>query len=249
MQLLRRTTRSVGVTEAGQAFYAQASQATLACRAAYDTIALQAPVARGLVRVTAPSTWGRRVVAPLLAEFFVAHPHVQVQLLLLDRPVDLADEGFDLALRLAARPPDGMVAKPLKAPEFVLCAAPGAHAAKVPADLANLPCLRYGEGDRDLPWRFKSPDGSACAVKVAGPLMVNSAEALREAVLQGTGIALLPTWLVGEDLKAKRLRRLLPRWQAAAPIAGRPWLMWLPDRMLPLKTRALAAHLADRLAD
>ena len=247
-QLLRRTTRSLGLTEAGRALYGSASEALAMCRDAEGVLSELSDDARGLLRVTAPMTWGRTCLVPLLPGFLAAHPHVQVQLVLVDRPVDLAEEAYDLAIRLTREPPEGMVARRLAPIDYVLCASAQSRVnVRTPSELAATPCLRYGEGDAHSPWRFRSGDGRVQQVKVQGPLMLNSSEALRDAVRAGLGVALLPRYLVTEMLRAHELRALLPAWTPLAPITSQPHILWLRDRHHPPKTRVFLDHVLAHL--
>jgi len=247
-QLLRRTTRSFGLTEAGRALHGSASQALSMCRDAEGVLSELTDEARGLLRITAPVTWGRTCLAPLLPGFLAANPQVQVQLVLLDRPVDLAEEAYDLAIRLTRELPEGMVARRLAPIDYVLCTSAQAPLKlRAPSELAATPCLRYGEGDALGPWRFRSVGGRVQQVKVQGPLMVNSSEALRDAVRAGLGVALLPRYLVKEMLRARELRVLLPAWTPLAPIVSEPHILWLRDRHQPPKTRVFLDHVLAHL--
>ena len=120
VQLLRRTTRSLSPTAAGQTLYDRTAEAISLCRSAGGEVAslLQRPM--GLLRVTAPMTLGRLVVAPALPAFLEAYPEMRVQLVLLDRSVDLAEEGFDIAIRTTRELPAGAVARPLGSTAYLL---------------------------------------------------------------------------------------------------------------------------------
>lgn len=246
MQLLRRTTRSLSLTEAGRALYDRAAQAVALCHDASGAVAELTERPNGLLRVTAPVTFGRLRIAPLLSPFLAAHPQVQVQLVLLDRPVDLADEGFDVAIRLTRTLPADVVARRLASVRYVLCAAKGAFARsrlpRTPEELAGVPCLRYGGGETGSVWCFDDGEGNR-RVRVSGPLWVNNSEALRDAVLAGTGVALLPDFVVEQDLREGRLRRLLHTWTPRAPFGTEACAVWLPDRHMPPKMRAFVDFL------
>lgn len=249
-QLLRRTTRSVGLTEAGREYYGRAAAALGLLKDAHGVLAGLNEQPRGLLRVTSPVTFGRRCIAPLVPEFLRLHPQIQLQLALMDRPVDLAEEGFDVAVRISRDMPDGAVARKLQDIGYVLCGEAGAWPARrrprEPGALAGVACLRYGEGEAAATWQFDGPEGLR-RVRVQGPLLVNNSELLRDAVLQGLGIALLPDFVVAEDLEAKRLVRLLPRWKPRPPFGTSAQLVWLPARQLPPKTRVFVDFLLERL--
>ncbi len=241
VQLLRRTTRSVGLTEAGREYYSRVAEAIGLLKDAQGVLANLSEEPRGLLRVTSPITFGRRRIAPLVPEFLRRYPQLQLQLVLMDRPADLAEEGFDVAVRIGSDMPNGAVARKLTDIEYVLCGAASAWPARrrprEPGALAGVPCLRYGDGEGASTWQFTSGEGTR-RIRVRGPLLVNNSELLRDAVLQGVGIALLPDFVVAEDLEARRLVRLLPRWKPRPPFGTAAHLVWLPARHLPPKTRA-----------
>jgi DNA-binding transcriptional LysR family regulator len=246
VQLLRRTTRSLSLTEAGRAYYDRASHAVALCRDAHVAVSEHAGAPAGLLRVTAPVTFGRSRLMPQLPEFLRRYPDIRLQVVLLDRPVDLAEEGFDLGVRLTRRLSGDLIARELGSFGYVLCASPSyfkevAHP-ETPADLARLNCLRYGEGETRSVWRFDRRRASQ-RVRVRGSLMVNNSEALRAAVLEGVGLALLPDFLVAEDLRAGRLESVLPRWTPQAPFGTKVFAVWLRDRHPPPTLRAFIDYL------
>lgn len=256
VQLLRRTTRSLSPTAAGQTLYDRTAEAIALCRSAGGEVASLLRRPMGLLRVTAPMTLGRLVVAPALPAFLEAYPEMRVQLVLLDRSVDLAEEGFDIAIRTTRELPAGAVARPLGSTAYLLCAAPG-YLARVaapasPEDLAALNCLRYGEGETHQLWRFDAGNGSdndgPRGVRVNGNLLVNSSESLRDAVRQGLGVALLPDFVVDEDLRRGTIVRLLPGWTVRPPFGPTISAVWLPDRHLPPKMRVFVDFMVERLS-
>jgi DNA-binding transcriptional LysR family regulator len=250
VQLLRRTTRSLSLTEAGRAFYDRASHAVALCREAQVAVSEHTGQPAGLLRVTAPVTFGRSRVLPLMPKFLRRHPGVRLQLVLLDRPVDLAEEGFDIAVRLTQRLSGDLVARELGSFTYVLCASPGyftgASRPETPADLAHLNCLRYGEGETRSVWRFHGRKGSH-RVRVSGTLLVNNSEALHAAVREKVGLALLPDYLVADDLRSGRLERVLPRWTPSAPFGTKISAVWLRDRHPPPALRVFVDYLLEQL--
>lgn len=250
-QLLRRTTRSMGMTEAGQRYHERVSAALALMREAQGALGDAEPGPTGLLRVTAPLSFGRRCIEPHLPEFLRQHPGLQLQLVLLDRPVDLAEEGFDLALRIGTPLPAGAVARKLAEFRYRLCGAadalPPRRRPRDPEALAGLACLRYGDGETSSTWQFRGAAGVR-RVRIGGPLQVNSSESLRAMVLAGLGVALLPDFLVADDLQAGRLVELLPGWTPRPPFGTTVHLLRLPSRYTPAKVRAFTSFLAGRLA-
>jgi len=250
VQLLRRTTRRLSLTDAGQVFYDRATHAVALAREAQHAVLALTESPRGLLRVTAPLSFGRLRVVPLLPGFLRAYPDLRVQVVLLDRPVDLANEGFDLAIRLTRTLPADVIARKLAPIGYLLCAAAGyftrATLPRVPEDLLRVNCLRYGEGETSARWHLEGPEGRR-SVLADGNLRVNNSEALRAAMLDGLGVALLPDYVVADDLRARRAVRVLPAWAPRAPFGTSAYAVWLPDRHLPAKLRAFIDFLREHL--
>lgn len=226
--LVQRTTRSVRLTEAGQrlvdgvrAPFEQISQSFAGVR---DL----ASVPTGLLRVTAPVAFARQQLVPRLDEFLRAHDQIRLELDLSDRLSSLAMEGFDLAIRHTAAPPDTHVAWKLCETRSVLVASRGylrkRGIPKVPADLAAHACLHYPRAQEAPAWHFeqrKAKGGSAqrVTVPVSGPFAANNSEALRDAAVSGLGIALLPDFSAQAALQAGRLVEVLPQWRPVGAFA------------------------------
>ncbi len=214
VRLLERTTRKLSVTEAGARYYARSSQILADVEDAEREAAQATVVPRGTLRVSAPHAFATMHIAPYLAEFRERFPEVTLEMTLSDRFVDLLDEGFDLAIRVAdGLPESSLVARRLAACRFVVCGAPAYFARhgepRVPDDLANHPCLGYTLSAREHSWVFVCPHDQRHVVNVTGPLRSNSGDLLREAAVGGAGVMLLPTFYVGEDLERGRLRPVL----------------------------------------
>lgn len=250
VRLLNRSTRSLSMTEAGRAVHARAVQSLALLEEARNQVANLSEAPRGVLRVTTSVAFGRLCLAPLLPEFLAAYPDVKVQLTLLDRVTDLAEEGFDLAVRLTRSPPDFVVAKPLMQIDYVVCAAPDyLHGRRVetPQDLAALNCIYYGYSDFDNAWVFQR-EGRREAVRVEGNVVANSSEVVRDLLLAGVGVGLVARYAVDEPLRQGQLRALLNDWEAIGPFGRTAFAIWLPQRHLPPKIRVFVDFLADRLA-
>lgn len=253
--LVARTTRSVRLTEAGarlvedtEASFAQITRSLAETRDA-------AGQPRGLLRITAPVALGRQHVAPQLGAFLRLYPEIRIELDLSDRLAALTQEGFDLAIRHTSAPPDTHVAVKLCASRALLLASPAylkrhgapAHPAELGAH-ACLPYLRPGPAQ----WLFEqrgARGGERIKVQVQGPLRAANSEVLREAALDGLGIALLPDFSVSGALAAGRLRELLPDWRPAgffgdAIYAIHPW-----SSSAPRPVRLFIEHMRQAFAD
>ena len=241
VRLLHRTTRSLSLTESGRMLYERATLSLALAEEARAAVAQLSVAPRGTLRITASVAFGKLCVAPLVPTFLARYPDVRVHLSLLDRFVDLADEGFDLAIRLARTLPEGVVAKKLRPIHYVVCASPaylkGQKRIREPAELVRHNCLYYGTGDFGDTWTFEGANGRQ-SVRVAGRFVVNSSEVIRESVLAGLGIGLLPTFAVQDDIAQARLTRVLAGWRPQGPFGSAAYAVWLPDKYLPPKVRA-----------
>jgi len=152
-------------------------------------------------------------LAPALGDFLVRYPDVTVDIAMNDRFVDLVEEGFDVAVRIATLPDSSLIARRLAPARRVICASPqylrARGAPQVPDDLRAHDCLFYSNLPSARDWRFVAPNGSALPVTVAGRLSANSGDVLRVAALHGLGLANLPTFIVGPDLQSGALASVL----------------------------------------
>lgn len=250
LRLLQRSTRAMSLTEAGQQLYARAAQAVALIDEARQLAGGLGDAPRGRLRVTASVTFGKLCLAPLLPEFLARYPEIRVELALLDRFVDLVDEGYDLALRLTRQPPPLVVARPLLPIGYRLCASPDylrGRRIEHPDDLAGLNGLAYhGRDGDDAPWQFRRGDES-CGVRVGGNCRVNNSEVVRDLLLAGVGVGLVWDYAVAREIAAGRLVALLPEWTPQGPFGQTAYALWLPQAQLPRKIRVFVDFLAERL--
>ncbi|WP_101050289.1 LysR family transcriptional regulator [Macromonas nakdongensis] len=254
--LVQRTTRSVRLTEAGQRLVDRTRPSFDQIAHAWSETSDQADEPRGLLRVTAPVALARQQIVPLLPAFLQRHPGIRMQLDLSDRLSALATEGFDLAIRHTARPPDTHVAWRLCATQSVLVAA-GAylqrHAApQQPEDLVAHNCLHYPRAHETPAWHFEALGGARAGERltlpVAGSLAANNSEALRDAALGGLGIALLPDFTAREALLNGRLVRVLPQWKSVGAFAEDLYALRPYTPYVPRAVTVLVAYLREALA-
>lgn len=248
-KLLRRTTRSISVTQAGEVLYDRAREAFGLLEHAGGELSELAQEPSGRLRVTAPVTYGRTRIVPRLPAFLKRYPLVELQLVLLDRPVDLASEGFDIAIRLVPKIPGDLIARPLGQARYRLVAKPGLFSRgtspKDPSDLRRVNCLRYEATEALSTWQFVR-HGTTTKVRVTGNVVVNNSDALRELAVQGMGVAVLPDFVADADLKRGRLEEVLSGWRVTPPFAADAHIVWLPDRYLTPKMRAFIDFLVER---
>jgi len=235
VRLLQRTTRQLALTEAGQGFYERVVGILAAIEEAEAWASQGSATARGLLKVTAPTSFGRLHIAPHLNRFLNVNPDVTVDLTLSDAFSDIVGEGFDLAIRIADLMDSSLIAKRLAPAHRVLCASPAYLAREgVPASLAELQshAMLIHNGSE---WRLEGPDGLE-TVRVMSRLRTNSSEVVREAVLAGSGIALRSTWDVGPELKSGALVRVLPEYASSRRVAV--YAVYPSRRHLEQKLRA-----------
>lgn len=227
--LVQRTTRSVRLTEAGQRLVDQTRAAFEQISQSFAQVRDLAEAPQGLLRVTAPVALARQQIVPLLPDFLRQYPQVRIELNLSDRLSSLATEGFDLAIRHTAHPPDTHVAVQLCATRSVLVASKAylrrAGTPQQPADLAAHNCLHYPRPQERPAWTFE-PQGRTgsrerMTVQVSGSLAANNSEALRDAALSHLGIALLPDFSAQAALQAGKLVEVLPGWAPVGSFADR----------------------------
>jgi len=245
-RLLHRTTRRVALTEAGESFFVQCTRILEDMETARSGTKQEAPV-RGSMRITAPVVFGSTRLGPLVVDFLQRHPELTLNVELSDRLVDLIEEGYDLAIRTAPTNVNGLVAWPLMALDYVLCAAPSyleRHGTpSEPADLSEHHCITGTESSAPT-WIFRGPQGDA-DVPIYGRLQVNNALLRRATARAGAGVLLCPEYLVADDISNGRLVRLLPDHK---PGGSTLHAVSPSYRANSPKVRSLVNHLTARLA-
>lgn len=244
-RLLQRTTRQIALTEAGRGFHERVLAILASVDDAENWVSQRASLARGPLRVSAPTTFGRLHVAPHLVRFLEKYPGISLDLSLSDSFVDLVGEGIDVAIRIADLADTSLVARKLAPNHRVLCAAP-AYLEKhgTPTALADLTRHKLLVHNADH-WRLEGPEG-AVSVPVHSALATNSSEVIREAVIAGLGIALRSTWDVGPELKSGKLKIVLPLYRASRRVAI--YAVYPSRRHLPQRSRVFIDFLLDLYA-
>jgi len=252
--LVRRTTRSVRLTEAGQRLVDSTRAAFDEIERSFSGVKDLAAAPRGVLRVTAPVALGRQQIVPLIPAFLKLYPEVRVELELSDRLVSLAQEGFDLAIRHVAVVPDTHVAWTLCETRSLLVASRAylrrRGVPQAPADLTDHDCLHYLRGGDTPTWSFEPAKGRGgrVAVAVKGAFAANNSEALREMALAGAGIALVPDFSAHRDVAAGRLVEVLPAWRPVGAFGGQLYAIRPYSPHVPRTVQALVSYLREGLA-
>lgn len=212
-RLLHRTTRVVKPTAAGERFAAACRRILAELEAATAEAAGETTAPRGLLVVTAPLVFGARILRPLLDGFLDAEPAVRARLLLQDRPVDLVEDGIDLALRIAHLPDSGLIATRVGEVRRLVCAAPAYLARRpppaVPAELAGHDCILPTGAATAARWLFDPPGQAAETVRLQPRLAVDSSEAAIAAAVEGHGITRILSYQAEREIADGRLVVLL----------------------------------------
>lgn len=246
-QLLNRTTRRLALTEAGQAYYERARRILDDLHDADLAVSRHQAVPRGTLRINAPMAFGTLDMARWLPGFMACYPELKVDLVCNDRFVDLIEEGFDVAVRLARDMPDSsLMARKLATTDTMLVASPAylkrCGVPRKPEDLAQHNCLTYTLVARPNEWIFASPDAGDVTVTVSGSFQSNTGIALRSAALAGVGIATTASFIVHDDFKRGDLVPVLPAYRM------RPrdiYAVYPHNRHLSPKVRAFVDYACD----
>ncbi len=249
VRLLHRTTRRLSLTEEGQVFYARSKELLSGVAEAEAEITSRSVNASGLLRINAPVTFGILHLAPLWGAFRSRYPNVSLDVTLADRVVDLVEEGYDMAIRIATLPSSTLISKRLASTRVVLCASPQylqAHGVpQHPAELSQHAVMAYSYWSGGDEWRFDGPQGPV-SVMTQPCLRTNSGDTCRAAALAHQGIILQPTFLVGADLAAGRLVELMPDYHSTELGV---YAIYPSRKHVPPKVRALVDFLASHFSD
>jgi DNA-binding transcriptional LysR family regulator len=207
VRLLNRSTRRISLTEVGQAYYERCLQILADVEDAENVAQALQSTPRGTLRLNA-SVAIPPFLAPAIAEFTSLYPDVSITMAMTDRMVDLVEEGFDLAIRTFATPDSSLIVRRIATYRLLVVGSPEYLAKhgmpQQPSDLVNHNCLLYSYAPKHSEWSFASPEGEQ-KIAVSGNLHSNSANALRLAAVHGQGLAMLPSFLLADEIKSGRL--------------------------------------------
>lgn len=247
VRLLVRNTRKLAVTDLGDEFYQRATRILGEIEDAEQAMSSRRADPRGLLRVSAPMSFGMIHLSPLVAAFLRANPEVRVDMELSDRVVDVVGEGFDMALRIGTLADSTLIAQKLAELRMVTCCSPAYRNERrppvAPGDLERHACLLYGQEGR-TGWEY-IVDGSRLTIEVSGPLRANNGEVIREAAIAGVGIAHLPEFIVAEALASGKLVEMLADF-VSPPLTL--YAVYPQHRQTSVTIRAFTLFLRERFA-
>jgi DNA-binding transcriptional LysR family regulator len=244
-RLLNRTTRRLSLTEAGSELYGRSVRALAEIENAELEVARFQTEPRGLLRVSAPMSFSILHLGPAIQEFLTRFPGVTLELNLDDRQVDLVEEGFDVAVRIGRLQDSNLIARKIAPCRQVLCASPAYLAQRGeperPEDLLEHSCILYSLLSAPREWRLEGPEGELHTVPINGSIQSNNGLVNRAAALAGSGIVLLPTFYLGEQLRSGTLKPVLCKFK---PQELAVYAVYPERRNLMPKVRAFVDFLA-----
>lgn len=252
IRLFHRTTRRLTATEEGQIYLQRMAPLIEEMRAAEEAASGHQTRPEGVLKMTASVAFATHMLVPRLPEFQTMYPDITVDLHCSDANLDLVENGIDLAIRLAPAPKGDLISTRLVRTRYRVVASPaylrGREIGPDPRVLSSLACLRFSLPNFDDQWQFQKGGADAFSVVVRGGLMASNALALRQAALSGMGVALLPDWLVDQDVKAGRLSQLFTDYQSTATdFETSAWGLYPSRAYLPRKVKAMLEFLRTQL--
>ena len=247
LTLFHRTTRRVTLSTAGQDLLPEAQAMVAAAAAAIEGAREERGELAGPIRLTAPMSFGIRALGGPLADFTAAHPDVTLDLVLSDDQCDIIADGYDLALRIAELPDSALLTRTVAPVPTAVVASPAYLARhgtpRHPLDLGLHRLLGYGHHRRVVPLRF-ARGGETATIAPGGPLLANNGDVMVPLLVAGQGLAMLPEFIVADELADGRLVRVLTDWDLPAI---RLQIVMPPSRRRPARVNALVEHLAAAL--
>ena len=246
VRLINRSTRKLNATPVGLAYYERVRRILDDVDEAEQLVTRQSSTPRGLLRLSAPMSFGTLHLSPLLPGFLQRYPDVSIELDLSDRVIDLLDEGYDMTVRIGVLDDSTLVARQIAPLETVTCCSPDylrrRGAPQIPSDVRAHDCLLYGHG-KAVEWSYWI-DGQIERIGVRGRLRVNNGELVRDAAIAGLGLAMLPTFIVGTALEAGTLVRVLRDYELPS---ARVFAVYPQHRQANVLVRLLIDYLKESL--
>lgn len=251
-RLFQRTTRKLAPTEAGNSYFLQVEGLVGAFVQAGEQALdlLNQPV--GTLRVSACTSFGEKILAPLLPELTQKYPKLSLDLILADHQIDIVEQRIDLAIRFGPKPKDEYVCTELAPRKFIVCASPSYSRIKEvtndPTCLKNLDCLRFSTtGYRDS-WKFRSPNTTELSIPISGNLIISHGMTMTACTVSGLGIAMIPDWLCKDEIADGRLINLFPEYECAiTDFNTSAWIVYPNRDYMPLKLQLFIDFLRKKI--
>lgn len=252
VRLFQRTTRQLSATEAGITYFHRIEPLVEEMQHAVDLVKEVSGQPKGTLRVTASVSFGLKCITPLLAEFQTLYPDLSLDLLLTDSRVDLLSERIDLAIRLGALEDSTLIVQKLISTHYLVCASPDylkrSGQLNQPEDIVQHNCLLFPLSGFREQWLFRHNQGKITEIPVNGSTMISNAIGLQQCAIAGMGLALLPKWLINEDLEAGTLINVFPNYDVTATdFQTSAWLVYPSRNYVPLKVRVFIDFLKNHL--
>lgn len=248
--LFSRSTRRVSLTPAGEAFLEHARRALSEVSTGQERLHAMRSELTGLIRMTAPVSWGQQVLSRMLPEFLRLHPSIEVELHLDDQIIDLAEKRFDLALRWSGKSRTGLRPIPIMKVGWLLAATPQYlntyGRPKTPADLTAHSCMAYWKQRSDEVWTLENTLLQKSHVRVKSRYHVDNADSVAYAALAGLGIALLPDYLCAQPLQNGQLEAVLVDWLPKTKYGPYITVLGTPERMALARNQTMVQFLRSQ---
>jgi len=249
VQLLKRTTRRVSLTEAGQLFYQRCQRILADLEDSERAVASEHREIQGLIRIATPLSFGLRHLSPVLDEFLSQHPALRVDLNLNDSMINLMAEDIDLGIRIGKLQDSSMMARRLASINLLVCASPAYLAEfgepQTPEALAQHQGLDYSNVPEGQLWQFKDSSGKTSAVKLSYRMRANNGDVLLKAAIDGLGVLVTPSFIAHEAIRSRQLKPILCDYSIGS---SNIYAIYPAQRHLPHRVRALIDFLAQRFA-
>lgn len=247
VRLLHRTTRKLSLTDEGQVFFLRSKELLSELNNAELEITSRNVIASGLIRINAPVTFGIKHLSPLWGQFLNRYPEIKLDITLADRIVDLVEEGYDVAIRVASLPNSTLISKKLSSTRLILCASPAylnkSGTPQHPHELTHHSIIAYSHFSTKDEWYFNGPEGQV-SVKTNPRIHSNNGDTCRSVALKGLGIILQPSFLISEDIQSGALIELMPQYRS---IELGIYAIYASRKHLAPKIRVLIDFLAENL--
>lgn len=253
IRLFQRTTRQLSATEAGTAYFERIAPLIEEIQEAHHIAGDLSGQPRGELRVTTSVSFGMKCIVPLLPRIASIYPELTIDFLMTDAVVDLVAERVDLAIRLGILPDSTLIAQRLMQTRYRVCASPDyvrqVKRLDAPDDIEHHNCLLFPIPGFRSKWMFRDREGTISEVPVSGRTIISNALALQQCAISGMGIALLPHWLVDDEVNAGRLIHLFPEYDVTATdFSNAVWFVYPSRAYMPAKVRIFVDFLKREIA-